>query len=166
MKKSKVIKVWPAQGQNGEHKSFTTQNGTFYSWGVVFENGDVGEFNTVNQDINQCKFKVGQEASYEITQNPPFPDKVKYVNEDFKGGGFKSKKNDALIVRQVAVKSAVEYYSQRKDGDISNILEMAKKLNDWIMQEEKEEELTTQQPQAEGPPPQELIPDQSEQLPF
>jgi hypothetical protein len=47
-----------------EHKSFVTQNGILWCHWIQFENGDVGKYNSKNEE--QVKFVVGQVAFYTI----------------------------------------------------------------------------------------------------
>jgi len=88
MKESKVVKVWPIKDDTGAHRTWeSNQGGTMYVFGVQFEGGDAGTTNTKNPE--GPRFKIGEVASYEIeaSDNPKFPDKVKYVDNQYSGAG-------------------------------------------------------------------------------
>jgi hypothetical protein len=80
-KKSKVTKAFYREEVKLEH-------GTFYSHGIMFENGDAGNYLSKNKEQN--KFVEGQEAEYTFEdQGDPKYNRVKPVaqKKSFSGGG-------------------------------------------------------------------------------
>tara|TARA_R110000744_G_scaffold55660_1_gene117549 strand:- start:1203 stop:1658 length:456 start_codon:yes stop_codon:yes gene_type:complete len=127
----KSSKVKNVQG-NG---SFDWNDKTFYKFAVDFENGDSGDFNTINQEQN--KFIKGEEAAYTIDlKNPQYP-KIKPVwkpSAGGNGGGFTPRaadpRKELLIVKQVCIKVAAEMVSK---NDPTAVIKTASVLLDWVM---------------------------------
>lgn len=129
----KTSKVKNVQG-NG---SFDWNDKTFYKFSIDFENGDSGDFNTINQEQN--KFIKGEETSYTIdTKNPQYP-KIKPVwkpSAGGNGGGFTPKaadpRKELLIVKQVCIKAAAEMVGKNDPGSVINTAAI---LLGWIMED-------------------------------
>ena len=82
-----------------------------YKFEIGFDNGDVGEYSSKNQEQN--KFVIGTNADYEYTDGK-FP-KVKpvYIKPDNfnQSSPQKSDEVQKLIVKQSSLKSSVDYNS-------------------------------------------------------
>ena len=114
----------------------------FYKYEIEFENGDVGEYNSVSE--NQNHFMKGNTLDYIFDQsNPRFP-KIKPVY-NFKAspsrdGNFsnaqKAQRGDdvqKMIVKQSCLKAAVE--SLNGNAKAIDILETANIFVDWVMED-------------------------------
>ncbi len=116
--------------------------GTMYKFEIVFDNGDVGEYSSKNQEQN--KFVVGQNADYEYTGGQ-YP-KVKPVwnqGGGFSGGGKSFGGNDdarqRMIVKQSSLKVAVEFQVAKNPTSfqLSDVFSTADKIVAWVMNEEQ-----------------------------
>jgi len=105
----KISKVKNVTG-NG---SWESQYGTLYKFEVVFENGDVGDYNSKMQE--QTSFVIGKEATYDITskefQGRTFYN-VKPVKSQQSYGGYAGKpadpEKDKKIARMSVLKCATD----------------------------------------------------------
>lgn len=139
MKESKVVKVWPLTDDGGGYKTWENKFGdTMYVFGVQFENGEAGATNTKSQ--SGPRFKVGEVASYEIepASNPKHPKKVFYVDTDYtkpegQQTSFKSDPaKNSSIEKQTALKASVEYYKERQNASINDVVTAATVFNAWL----------------------------------
>lgn len=112
-----------------------TPNGmwnAFHKFTVTLDNGSTG---TVYSKNPQLRFNVGDEVAYEVNDKGTMKlDKPQYGGGSSSysapsGGGSK----DELIVRQVALKAAVEYACSN-GADVNKVLQFAESFNNWIMQ--------------------------------
>lgn len=112
-----------------------TPNGmwnAFHKFSVTLDNGVSG---IVYSKTPQLRFNVGDEVSHEVNDKGSMKlDKPQY------GGSSQSyvapaqgASRDELIVRQVALKAAVEYGSSN-GADVNTVLSYAESFNDWVMQ--------------------------------
>tara|TARA_R110002050_G_scaffold169521_2_gene301256 strand:- start:24 stop:536 length:513 start_codon:yes stop_codon:yes gene_type:complete len=130
MKNSKVTSVQSNGTWEGKY-------GMMYKFEIGFENGDVGEYSSKNQEQN--KFVIGTNAEYEYTDGK-FP-KVKpvYIKPESFNKSFNNSANDnpdrqKLIVRQSSLKAAVEYNSNCSSDEV---LDNADKFYNWVMETNK-----------------------------
>ena len=123
MKNSKVTSVQSNGTWEGKY-------GMMYKFEIGFENGDVGEYSSKNQEQN--KFVIGTNAEYEYTDGK-FP-KVKpvYIKPDNFNQSSPQKSDDVqkLIVKQSSLKSAVDYDNKCSQEDV---LKNAQMFYDWVM---------------------------------
>jgi len=112
-----------------------TPNGmwnAFHKFSVTLDNGASG---TVYSKTPQLRFNVGDEVAYEVNDKGSMKlDKPQYGGHSApqaQQAGTGSK--DELIVRQVALKAAVEYGSSN-GSDVNKVLQFAEAFNAWIMQ--------------------------------
>ena len=132
VKTSKVMSVTPNGTWDGNY-------GTMFKFEIVFQNGDVGEYSSKNQDQN--KFDVGAETEYEYTGGK-FP-KVKPVWTP-KPGMYKGtldnktfgKPDDVQqkIVRQSMIKASVDFWAMNPElkPAVDDVLKTAKKFIDFV----------------------------------
>ena len=111
MKNSKVTSVQSNGSWEGKY-------GVMYKFEIGFENGDVGEYSSKNQEQN--KFAIGTNSDYEYTDGK-FP-KVKpvYIKPDsFNQSNPKQDVNvNNSIARAVAFKGAIDYDNQCTQEDV------------------------------------------------
>ena len=126
MKNSKVTSVQSNGSWEGKY-------GIMYKFEIGFENGDVGEYSSKNQEQN--KFVIGTNADYEYTDGK-FP-KVKpvYIKPDSFNNSFSNSSNDnpdrqKLIVKQSSLKAAVEFDNKCSPEDV---LKNADMFYNWVM---------------------------------
>lgn len=126
MKNSKVTSVQSNGSWEGKY-------GVMYKFEIGFENGDVGEYSSKNQEQN--KFVIGTNAEYEYTDGK-FP-KVKpvYIKPDSFNNSFSNSSNDnpdrqKLIVKQSSLKAAVEFDNKCSPEDV---LKNADMFYNWVM---------------------------------
>ena len=126
MKNSKVTSVQSNGSWEGKY-------GVMYKFEIGFENGDVGEYSSKNQEQN--KFVIGTNAEYEYTDGK-FP-KVKpvYIKPDSFNNSFSNASNDnpdrqKLIVKQSSLKAAVEFDNKCSPEDV---LKNADMFYNWVM---------------------------------
>lgn len=123
MKNSKVTSVQSNGTWEGKY-------GMMYKFEIGFENGDVGEYSSKNQEQN--KFVIGTNSEYEYTDGK-FP-KVKpvYIKPDNFNQSSPQKSDDVqkLIVKQSSLKSAVDYDNKCSQEDV---LKNAQMFYDWVM---------------------------------
>ena len=126
MKNSKVTSVQSNGSWEGKY-------GVMYKFEIGFENGDVGEYSSKNQEQN--KFVIGTNADYEYTDGK-FP-KVKpvYIKPDSFNNSFSNSSNDnpdrqKLIVKQSSLKAAVEFDNKCSPEDV---LKNADMFYNWVM---------------------------------
>jgi hypothetical protein len=119
---SKIISITP-----------TGQWQDLFKLEVRFDNGDFG---TAFAKSQTPPYSVGEEVEY--TKNEKGTVKIQRANAFGGGGGYTPsaapKGNDdrsASIIRQVALKSAVEYGSAAKH-DVNTILANAETFNAWM----------------------------------
>ena len=126
MKNSKVTSVQSNGSWEGKY-------GVMYKFEIGFENGDVGEYSSKNQEQN--KFAIGTNADYEYTDGK-FP-KVKpvYIKPDSFNNSFSNSSNDnpdrqKLIVKQSSLKAAVEFDNK---CTVEDVLKNADMFYNWVM---------------------------------
>ena len=126
MKNSKVTSVQSNGSWEGKY-------GIMYKFEIGFENGDVGEYSSKNQEQN--KFVIGTNAEYEYTDGK-FP-KVKpvYIKPESFNNSFSNSSNDnpdrqKLIVKQSSLKAAVEFDNKCSPEDV---LKNADMFYNWVM---------------------------------
>ena len=126
MKNSKVTSVQSNGSWEGKY-------GVMYKFEIGFENGDVGEYSSKNQEQN--KFAIGTNSDYEYTDGK-FP-KVKpvYIKPDSFNNSFSNSSNDnpdrqKLIVKQSSLKAAVEFDNKCSPEDV---LKNADMFYNWVM---------------------------------
>ena len=91
--------------------------------------------------IGEFKFKVGDEISYEITneqyKNARIP-QDQYSKENATSASSMPKTNyittskDELIVKQTCIKAAAEFNAQRTEVDVNSIIKDAQLMFNWI----------------------------------
>ena len=104
LKKSKVKNVQ----SNGTFES-KFDNQTYYKYEITMENGDCGDYNTTT--ATQNKFVIDQDIEYTFdTSNPKYPK----IKPSYQYGSITkavrpmNKKNEHLIIKQVALKCSVD----------------------------------------------------------
>ena len=131
IKNSKVTQV----SGNGVWES--QQYGKFYKFEVVFENGDVGQF--MSKEENQTKFKIGELADYTITSkdvNGKLYYTIKAAQQQKQGGWSKpmaDPEKDVRIARMSVLKVATDIYLGNDYMQIWEIIPLAKHLEHWVM---------------------------------
>ena len=140
-------------------KEWSNDYGTFHVHGIVFENGDFGEYSS--KDKEQTKFIAGQSSTYEMTGSPG-RQKIKPVAPDqqsFVSGGpslpkqTKDDKNRAfalsyakdIIVAQIG-------HGRISHGDTTSnytfdemeLLQLAETFNAFLNGEKKQEPIESQ----------------------
>ena len=122
--KNSIVKSVQANG------TWEGKYGMMYKFEIGFENGDVGEYSSKNQD--QEKFNIGQQTDYEYIDGK-FP-KVKpvYIKPDNFNQSSPQKSDDVqkLIVRQSSLKAAVDF---NNDCTAEEVLNNADKFYNWVM---------------------------------
>lgn len=104
-KKSKVLSAQPRgdwQNKNGE---------TFYRFEIVMENGDVGEYSSINEEQN--KFIINQETEYEFDTSY---DKYPKIRPIYKKKSFDI--SDEAMRRSVALKSSCSLHAGKIISEI------------------------------------------------
>lgn len=126
--KSKVKSVTPNGTYEGNY-------GLMYKFDVEFENGHYGQAMGKSE---QCRFVVGQEASYERTSreyNGQTYYNIKYVNESYQGGGGGGYKKDPAtekrIVRMNVLQRAVDMAMHDRIG-IDEVIAYAEAMEKWV----------------------------------
>jgi|TARA_R110000751_G_scaffold78796_1_gene159011 hypothetical protein len=135
-KKSKVTSVQANGTWDGKF-------GTMYKHEITFENGDCGEYSSKAKD--QQKFIIGQEAEYTYTDGQ-YP-KVKPIFVQSGGGNWKPNDNperQLMIVKQSSLKVASDLCISEGKTDLKIVFAKAKMIVDWVMNEEKKDEKTSE----------------------
>jgi len=103
--------------------------GIMYKFEISFDNGDVGEYSSKNEDQN--KFIQGQEIEYIFTGGN-YP-KIKPVYTQPSPANFsnKSEETSLKIARQSSLKVACDLCIA--SGEIEDLLPMAERLTKWVM---------------------------------
>ena len=129
MVKKGIVKDVQANG------TWEGQYGLMYKFEVTFDNGDTGQALSKTEN---CKFVVGQEASYEY-KGGQYP-KVKYVTEFQQNNDFKPKAKadnvQELIVRQNALTNATIFVCNN-GGTPQDVLEIADMFKEWVLNDKK-----------------------------
>tara|TARA_R110002020_G_scaffold229591_2_gene440399 strand:+ start:324 stop:788 length:465 start_codon:yes stop_codon:yes gene_type:complete len=132
IKKSVVTKVQPTGTWDTKREPIKT----FFKFDIEMENGDTGEYSSVNQE--QDKFVEGQEVEYEYLPHSDFP-KIKpyYQRQDSTGGGGYnvnvSNQEPERIARSVALKVASEQAVHLNIAQ-QDMLELAKCFSTFILE--------------------------------
>ena len=124
---SKIQSILP----NG---NWSSKYGTMYSFKVGFEDGVTLE---VNSKSEQPPYKVGDEMSYEITNDDPkFGAKGRVFKPD--AGQFSNNARpavgdarDMMIMKQTALKCASEFNAQRSVA-VQVVIDDAQAMFDWL----------------------------------
>lgn len=114
--------------------NWTGKYGTMYSFKVTFEDGVTIE---ANSKTDQPPYKVGDEMSYEVTNDDPkFGAKGRVFKPD--AGQFSNNaapavngNRDAIIMKQTALKCAAEFNANRT-SDVLGLIEDAQAMFDWL----------------------------------
>ena len=111
------------------------QYGLMYKFEVTFDNGDTGQ---ALSKTDNCKFVVGEEATYEY-KGGQYP-KVKYVSEFQQNNDFRAKPKadnvQELIVKQNALTNATTFVCNN-GGTPQDILEIADMFKEWVVADKK-----------------------------
>lgn len=115
--------------------NWTGKYGTMYSFKVTFEDGVTIE---ANSKTDQPPYKVGDEMSYEITNDDPkFGAKGRVFKPE--AGQFSNNARpavgdarDIMIMKQTALKCAAEFNANRT-SDVLGLIEDAQAMFDWLM---------------------------------
>jgi hypothetical protein len=125
---SKIKAIVPNGNWNGKY-------GTMYSFKVTFEDGVTIE---ANSKTDQPPYKVGDEMSYEITNDDPKfgakgrvfkPEAGQYSNN---ASPAANGNRDAIIMKQTALKCAAEFNAQR-NVTLEAVIEDAQAMFDWLL---------------------------------
>lgn len=128
-KKSKVTAVNRVE-RNGQPHSFDGKYGTKDVYSVAFENGDAGEFNT--NAGNAPKYKVGDEAEYDITPKDKYPDAITFTSSAYNksnGGRQMSPEESRKISYLACLKAAADYAAHRNDLTSGQVTKIAQR---WL----------------------------------
>lgn len=128
MVKKGIVKDVQANG------TWEGQYGLMYKFEVTFENGDIGQALSKTEN---CKFVVGEEASYEY-KGGQYP-KVKYVSEYQQTSYKPQAKADnvqELIVKQNALTNATSFVCNN-GGTPQDVLEIADMFKEWVLADKK-----------------------------
>ena len=115
--------------------NWTGKYGTMYSFKVTFEDGVTIE---ANSKTDQPPYRVGDEMSYEITNDDPKfgakgrvfkPEAGQYSNN---ASPAVNGNRDAIIMKQTALKCAAEFNANRT-SDINGVIADAQAMFDWLM---------------------------------
>ena len=108
----------------------------FYKYDVEMENGDAGEYSSISD--SQEKFVKGKEVEYNYTGGDYPKIKPYYSNPTSSTYSYspKSDNEDEQIARSVGIKAAVEL-GIAQGLELSEILETAKILSDFIVNDKK-----------------------------
>ena len=114
--------------------NWSSKYGTMYSFKVGFEDGVTLE---VNSKSEQPPYKVGDEMSYEITNDDPkFGAKGRVFKPD--AGQFSNNARpavgdarDMMIMKQTALKCAAEFNAQRSVA-VQVVIDDAQAMFDWL----------------------------------
>mgnify|MGYP001395530282 FL=1 len=111
------------------------QYGLMYKFEVTFDNGDTGQ---ALSKTDNCKFVVGEEATYEY-KGGQYP-KVKYVSEFQQNNDFRAKPKadnvQELIVKQNALTNATTFVCNN-GGTPQDVLEIADMFKEWVLTNKK-----------------------------
>lgn len=114
--------------------NWTGKYGTMYSFKVTFEDGVTIE---ANSKTDQPPYRVGDEMSYEITNDDPKfgakgrvfkPEAGQYSNN---ASPAANGNRDAIIMKQTALKCASEFNANRT-SDINGVIADAQAMFDWL----------------------------------
>jgi hypothetical protein len=114
--------------------NWTGKYGTMYSFKVTFEDGVTIE---ANSKTDQPPYRVGDEMSYEITNDDPKfgakgrvfkPEAGQYSNN---ASPAVNGNRDAIIMKQTALKCAAEFNANRT-SDINGVIADAQVMFDWL----------------------------------
>lgn len=130
VKTSKVVAIHPKGSYEGKY-------GTMYSFKVTMEDGESLE---ANAKSSTPPYAVGDVVEYEITQvTDKYGNKGK-VKKPTEGGYQTSSQpigrtgKDVDIMRQTALKAAVEFNAQRQT-ELSKVLVEAEMMHKWLLGE-------------------------------
>tara|TARA_X000001388_G_scaffold19274_1_gene12580 strand:+ start:18 stop:440 length:423 start_codon:yes stop_codon:yes gene_type:complete len=111
------------------------QYGLMYKFEVTFDNNDTGQ---ALSKTDNCKFVVGEEATYEY-KGGQYP-KVKYVSEFQQNNDFRAKPKadnvQELIVKQNALTNATTFVCNN-GGTPQDVLEIADMFKEWVLTNKK-----------------------------
>ena len=115
--------------------NWTGKYGTMYSFKVTFEDGVAIE---ANSKTDQPPYKVGDEMSYEVTNDDPkFGAKGRVFKPE--AGQFSNNaapavngNRDAIIMKQTALKCASEFNAQRSVA-VQVVIDDAQAMFDWLI---------------------------------
>jgi len=104
----------------------------FYKFEIEMENGDLGEYSSVNKE--QSKFVIGSSSEYEFSggQHPKIKPHFAATQPTQQKP---STDRELLIVRQSCLKCATDLVIA--NGEINQLIPMAEKLVKWVMTGEK-----------------------------
>ena len=114
--------------------NWTGKYGTMYSFKVTFEDGVTIE---ANSKTDQPPYRVGDEMSYEITNDDPKfgakgrvfkPEAGQYSNN---ASPAANGNRDAIIMKQTALKCSAEFNAQR-NVTVEAVIADAKAMFDWL----------------------------------
>ena len=114
--------------------NWTGKYGTMYSFKVTFEDGVTIE---ANSKTDQPPYRVGDEMSYEITNDDPKfgakgrvfkPEAGQYSNN---ASPAANGNRDAIIMKQTALKCASEFNAQR-NVTVEAVIADAQAMFDWL----------------------------------
>lgn len=151
IKKSVVTKVQPTGTWDTKREPIKT----FFKFDIEMENGDTGEYSSVNKE--QDKFVEGQEVEYEYLPHSDFPKIKPYYQRDTTnstGGGYNvnvSNQEPERIARSVALKVASEQAIHRNLA-MKEMLELSESFSIFIL------EGTIVPPKSIAPPTEEEAP--------
>jgi hypothetical protein len=125
---SKIKSILP----NG---NWSSKYGTMYSFKVTFEDGVTIEANSKSE---QPPYKVGDEMSYEVTNDDPkFGAKGRVFKPE--AGQFSNNARpavgdarDVMIMKQTALKCASEFNAQRSVA-VQVVIDDAQAMFDWLI---------------------------------
>ena len=137
IKKSKVKSITPA----GTWDTIKEPIQTFYKFEIEMENGDVGEYSSINK--SQEKFVEGQEYEYEFTAGKYPKIKPHYKNTNQAKINYQISDNESeRIARSVAIKTATDF-GINKGMEVPQILELAKIMSDYILKDIQDNSFVT-----------------------
>lgn len=147
---TKVVSAVPMTDQQGQHKSFTGQNGTIWSFWYTLDNGMQGE---VTHKTQQARFPAGSEVEASDNTNPQYPQykKLKLDKPGGQQGGGKSwsPEREARIQAQGLVQAAIAAGATTSEAIDASVKMGLDAVNRWT-----KAILGTQQPaQAPQQPP-------------
>ena len=131
MKKSvvkNITKLDPWEGKFGK----------MYSFKIVMENGDIGDYNSKSPEQN--KFEIGKEAEYTF-EDGAYP-KIKPFNNFVPQGNYPNANytnNDdrqKYIIRQSMLKAAVDFHSG-SSCTTAQVIGTAEEFEEWVLNKKK-----------------------------
>ena len=127
MPKKSIVKTVQGSGswKNKEGKEF-------YTYKILMENGDSGEYSSISDEQN--KFIIGSEVEYNYTEGEYPKIKPHYTNPAPNYNYTAPDVTDKQIARSVGIKAAVEL-GIAQGLELAEILETAKIMADFITKE-------------------------------